>query len=766
MEKVEHSTVRLLRKSHTTTTTRSHHSSTVGGDGRSLAKDAATGGSNGRSLAKDASTGDNNGRSLAEDSSASGAFHRANTKTGDFSPTYDPNVDQSLESRGIRIVDTNIPNFSNVSPEQVSDYYKSLGDWQNLLPKTDYSYSPVSRFYTKKINGVIPVVPNMSRRFIWRNAERLDNEINTFRSESMLYEKTTFKKTPGGAAKAARFASSAKTASATSATARIAGVLSVATRTVNAYTRRTYWSILRRFQSRHLERKTYFESNFWKILLLALFGLLVCWLVAHPPRWYDPNLVDAGAALVGESFSKPLSLILNLVLSVYELTYSSVTFVASAISNSSRCASEAASFAGVAVVRSLLSPFWSVPNRVEIRPTGVDQSEVERLVRLLANTDELVKTIVASPELAKFVEEKVQRARAEGDQKLAAAKETYDGRNTVFEKRLSELEEKLSRANLAEENLLKERVESLREEIRTREKRIEREVVVLLATAAGLQPGDDADQLRNKFASLFESVELAHRKIENLRAEFQKYATNASRNFESIFESSKDELKHDLRLSVDEMVSRKLGEWTHETTAATAGDFQNLQLFVQEVVQKALDKYDADKTGLADYALESSGGTILSTRCTETKATNAQFSIFGIPLWHTSRSPRTVIQPGVHPGECWAFPGSTGYLVIQLAERIKVTGFTVEHIPRALAPNGTIDSAPRDFSVWALRWETDPEPKPLGRFRFDVDGPSLQFFEANKLDEPFQIVELKILSNHGKIDYTCLYRFRVHGRPV
>lgn len=34
---------------------------------------------------------------------------------------------------------------------------------------------------------------------------------------------------------------------------------------------------------------------------------------------------------------------------------------------------------------------------------------------------------------------------------------------------------------------------------------------------------------------------------------------------------------------------------------------------VQEIVRKALAKYDADKTGLVDYALESGGGQVTKT---------------------------------------------------------------------------------------------------------------------------------------------------------
>lgn len=38
---------------------------------------------------------------------------------------------------------------------------------------------------------------------------------------------------------------------------------------------------------------------------------------------------------------------------------------------------------------------------------------------------------------------------------------------------------------------------------------------------------------------------------------------------------------------------------------------------VMEIVKEALMKYDADKTGMVDHALESAGGNIVSTRCTE-----------------------------------------------------------------------------------------------------------------------------------------------------
>lgn len=67
----------------------------------------------------------------------------------------------------------------------------------------------------------------------------------------------------------------------------------------------------------------------------------------------------------------------------------------------------------------------------------------------------------------------------------------------------------------------------------------------------------------------------------------------------------------------------------------------------------------------------------------------------------------SLLQPDVYPGNCWAFKGSQGYLVIRLSLRILPTSFCVEHIPKALSPTGNITSAPRNFTVFVrnmLTW--------------------------------------------------------------
>ncbi|XP_015974589.2 SUN domain-containing protein 1 isoform X4 [Rousettus aegyptiacus] len=240
--------------------------------------------------------------------------------------------------------------------------------------------------------------------------------------------------------------------------------------------------------------------------------------------------------------------------------------------------------------------------------------------------------------------------------------------------------------------------------------------------------------------------------------------------------------KDDLQVSLRDLELRILKEVTHHVSVTKqtptsetimsavneAGISGITEAQAHVIVNNALKLYSQDKTGMVDFALESGGGSVLSTRCSETYETKtALVSLFGVPLWYFSQSPRVVIQPDMYPGNCWAFRGSQGYLVVRLSMKIHPTGFALEHIPKALSPTGNISSAPKDFAVYGLENEYEEEGELLGQFVYDQEGESLQVFRAPKRPErAFQIVELRVLSNWGHPEYTCLYRFRVHGEPI
>ena len=207
-------------------------------------------------------------------------------------------------------------------------------------------------------------------------------------------------------------------------------------------------------------------------------------------------------------------------------------------------------------------------------------------------------------------------------------------------------------------------------------------------------------------------------------------------------------------------IQKHIAQVFHSASTAPKSDEE-----VKVLVEEALNKYDADKTGMFDFALETAGGTIASTRCTETyDVSNAVYSVWGVPIWWERNNPRTILQPGSSPGQCWAFRGSQGAVVVGLSGFINVKAVSLEHIPRMLAPDGNIKSAPDRFAVLGLSSVDDKSPVHLGNFTYNDRGNPVQtFYVRHGTERSFNLIELKILSNHGHMTYTCIYRFRVHG---
>ncbi|KAG5678012.1 hypothetical protein PVAND_007721 [Polypedilum vanderplanki] len=274
----------------------------------------------------------------------------------------------------------------------------------------------------------------------------------------------------------------------------------------------------------------------------------------------------------------------------------------------------------------------------------------------------------------------------------------------------------------------------------------------------------DENSVKNWISSTFVAKSYLEERLNNLELNSDKvFKLELDKNAGVLMEEINKEIKSQIALAL----LQKNNEHASNLNLS-GGDSILTEEDVLRIVKGVLAIYDADKTGLVDYALESAGGEVISTRCTENyQAKSAEISIFGIPIWYPSNTPRTVISPSIAPGECWAFQGFPGFLVIKLHNLINVTGFSMEHIPKTNAPNGNIDSAPNNFTVWGLTEEFDKNPVLLGTYYYsnEENSPSLQYFpvQNKQIDRPYQIVELRIESNHGNLKYTCLYRFRVHG---
>ncbi|KAG0074072.1 hypothetical protein BGZ90_011045 [Linnemannia elongata] len=187
-----------------------------------------------------------------------------------------------------------------------------------------------------------------------------------------------------------------------------------------------------------------------------------------------------------------------------------------------------------------------------------------------------------------------------------------------------------------------------------------------------------------------------------------------------------------------------------------------------------------------------------------------------------------VIQPEMNPGDCWPMQGGWGQVAIQLAKRVVVTEIVIEHVdPRIALHRGT---APREIEIWRLAAPTtnpsssssteedgekrrmtndgnagespilatwykfgSPFPgasllttityqqeqqQPIGTCDGSKDGDRIGEAETeietvqrfsiplSKQNVPAYGIVVRVLSNWGHPDFTCLYRVRVHGRAV
>ncbi|XP_054882065.1 SUN domain-containing protein 3-like isoform X1 [Poeciliopsis prolifica] len=166
-----------------------------------------------------------------------------------------------------------------------------------------------------------------------------------------------------------------------------------------------------------------------------------------------------------------------------------------------------------------------------------------------------------------------------------------------------------------------------------------------------------------------------------------------------------------------------------------------------------------------NFALESQGANILHKMTSEAYDINKEVGTFGKLFKRPPIGPGIVIKGKnrLQPGKCWAFPGFQGRLGVSLSHPATIRHVSLGHIAKTVSPTSSVSSAPKEFSVYGKKNLEDEETH-LGTFQYDEDGDQIQTFKlpADKVGS-FRHVTLKVNSNWGHPDYTCLYNFRVHG---
>eukprot|EP00076_Gallus_gallus_P037975 XP_025003513.1 SUN domain-containing protein 3-like [Gallus gallus] len=145
---------------------------------------------------------------------------------------------------------------------------------------------------------------------------------------------------------------------------------------------------------------------------------------------------------------------------------------------------------------------------------------------------------------------------------------------------------------------------------------------------------------------------------------------------------------------------------------------------ILQLTREAVEKVMKHDTWLPSWALKTMGATIDVERTSKSYGGNRWLS----PFFSSAKPPETILQPDISAGNCWAFQGSRGHVVIRLPEKIWPTAFTIWHISKAVSPSGEVSTAPREFVVSGV--DEDEGEALLGSFIYDVDGEIAQTFQC------------------------------------
>lgn len=117
--------------------------------------------------------------------------------------------------------------------------------------------------------------------------------------------------------------------------------------------------------------------------------------------------------------------------------------------------------------------------------------------------------------------------------------------------------------------------------------------------------------ITNWMRNIFVAKDLLESRLNEMNGKFEnRLADEINQSASVLIKEISQKIKHDINIAIEE--NRKEIIESGRTVAT-----KNISLDesrIREIIRDALAKYDADKTGMVDYALETSGGEVLSTR--------------------------------------------------------------------------------------------------------------------------------------------------------
>lgn len=242
-----------------------------------------------------------------------------------------------------------------------------------------------------------------------------------------------------------------------------------------------------------------------------------------------------------------------------------------------------------------------------------------------------------------------------------------------------------------------------------------------------------------------------------------------------------------------------------------SADGQDVSALITQLVDSAVSRINKDGIAKPDFALYSAGARVIPSLTSPAFEVNPQgfgsqiVGLFTGKGYFGGRPPITALHHEAHSGHCWPFAGEQGQLGVMLVAPAYVEEITIDHVAKEVAFD--MRSAPRKMEVWGMvegkdnvervkEWKAgraarrelgeqgqvdeigypttlpkEPEYIRLANFTYDIHAPNnVQTFpvdpEVRDLRVDFGIVVLRVLDNWGRGEFTCLYRFRVHGQRM